>query len=46
MNFTFDMFDIFFEVMLTGIFTGFLIGFICWIIGFGIYEMIHLFRMA
>ena len=43
---TFDLFDIYFSVMIYGIAAGFVVGFIAWIIGFAIYEMIHFFKMA
>jgi hypothetical protein len=46
MIFDADIFDIYLNVILSGMFLGFTIGFISWIIGFAIYELIHFFRMA
>lgn len=46
MNFNTDIFDIYMTVILSGTLIGFFIGFISWIIGFAIYEMIHFFKLA
>lgn len=38
--------DLFVEVLITGIACGFIVGFISWAIGFAIYSIIKLFKMA
>lgn len=40
------IFDVWVYTFISGIGLGFLLGFICWGIGFGIYGIIKLFKMA
>jgi hypothetical protein len=47
MTFNADLFDsVYMEVAAAGIATGFSIGFIAWGLGFAIYGIIKLFKMA
>lgn len=46
MTFNGDFFNIYLDVILTGIATGFVSGFMLWAIGFAIYSIIKLFKLA
>lgn len=41
-----NIFNAWLYTLLSGIGLGFMLGFICWAIGFGIYGIIKLFKMA
>lgn len=41
-----EYFNNYLTVMISGISTGFMLGFISWAIGFGIYGIIKLFKQA
>lgn len=46
MTFLNENFEIYMDVMIAGISSGFTLGFLAWAIGFGIYGIIHLIKMA
>lgn len=46
MIFNSEFFDIYSDVMITGIAAGFSLGFISWAIGFGIYGIIKFFKLS
>lgn len=45
-DFSSDIFNAYMNVIITGITAGFALGFISWAIGFGIYGIIKLFKLA
>ena len=46
MNIDNELFQVYLNVITTGIASGFVIGFISWAIGFGIYGIINWFKLS